>query len=169
MTTRRAHFRFVNSHLEAFGIPGVDAEAVRVAQVDELLAAQAAVAAQSGALPMVYVGDYNSDAPDGAAYTRLLAGVGQDAWTRSHPRDAGSVLLRPDADRPDRAADHADRPRAGQPGVKAATSSPSPATGPRPGCGPPTSAPVVARLVLRPPGTGPSGSGQSVTVLPGLR
>lgn len=91
VTTRRAHFRFVNSHLEAFGIPGVDAEAVRVAQVDELLAAQAAVAAQSGALPMVYVGDYNSDAPDGAAYTRLLAGVGQDAWTRSHPRDAGET------------------------------------------------------------------------------
>ncbi|KRF34079.1 endonuclease/exonuclease/phosphatase family protein [Nocardioides sp. Soil805] len=89
VTTRRASFRFVNSHLEAFGIPGVDAEAVRVAQVGELLAAQDAVAAQSGVLPMVYVGDYNSDAPDAPAYSRLLAGVGQDAWTRSHRRNPG--------------------------------------------------------------------------------
>ena len=62
---------------------------MRVAQVDELLAAQAAVAAESGELPMVYVGDYNSDAPDAPAYSRLLAGVGQDAWTRSHPGDPG--------------------------------------------------------------------------------
>ncbi|WP_457205519.1 endonuclease/exonuclease/phosphatase family protein [Nocardioides sp. P5_C9_2] len=89
VTARRAHFRFVNSHLEAFGLPGVDAEAVRVAQVGELLAAQDTVAAQSGELPMVYVGDYNSDAPDAPAYSRLLAGVGQDAWTRSHRHAAG--------------------------------------------------------------------------------
>ena len=42
----KAELRFVNSHLEAFGIPGQDAEQVRVAQVGELLAAQAAITAQ---------------------------------------------------------------------------------------------------------------------------
>jgi endonuclease/exonuclease/phosphatase family metal-dependent hydrolase len=85
----KATFRFVNSHLEAFGIPGVDAEQVRVAQAGELLAAQAAIATQSGSLPTVYVGDYNSRAPAAAAYSTLLAGVGTDAWTRSHPGDPG--------------------------------------------------------------------------------
>ncbi len=86
---QRTTFRFVNSHLEAFGIPGVDAEQVRVAQAGELLAAQAAIAEQAGDLPMVYVGDYNSRAPDAPAYDRLLAGVGTDAWTRSHPGEPG--------------------------------------------------------------------------------
>jgi endonuclease/exonuclease/phosphatase family metal-dependent hydrolase len=99
----RAVFRFVNSHLEAFGIPGVDAEQVRVAQVGELLAAQAAIAAQAGDLPTVYVGDYNSRAPDAPAYSRLLAGVGMDTWPRTHPGDAGltccfDALVRDPAD-----------------------------------------------------------------------
>lgn len=85
----KARLRFVNSHLEAFGIPGQDAEQVRVAQVGELLAAHAAIATRDGELPMVYVGDYNSDAPDAAAYVRLLAGVGGDAWPRTHPGDPG--------------------------------------------------------------------------------
>ena len=86
----KASFRFVNSHLEAFGIPGVDAEQVRVAQAGELLAAQAALSARVGELPMVYVGDYNSRAPDAPAYALLLAGVGSDAW-RDHPRDSGAT------------------------------------------------------------------------------
>jgi endonuclease/exonuclease/phosphatase family metal-dependent hydrolase len=85
----KATFRFVNSHLEAFGIPGIDGEQVRFAQVGELLAAQDAIAAQSGELPMVYVGDYNSQAPDAAAYSRLLAGVGVDSWVRNHKNDPG--------------------------------------------------------------------------------
>lgn len=85
----RATFRFVNSHLEAFGIPGVDGEQVRVAQVGELLAAQAAVAVQAGKLPIVYVGDYNSSAPQAPAYAGLLTGVGEDAWTRTHPQEPG--------------------------------------------------------------------------------
>jgi hypothetical protein len=87
----RATFRFVNSHLEAFGIAGVDAEQVRVAQAGELLAAQDAVAAQAGELPIIYVGDYNSRAPDAPAYVRLLTSVGQDAWTRTHPHDSGET------------------------------------------------------------------------------
>jgi endonuclease/exonuclease/phosphatase family metal-dependent hydrolase len=87
----RATFRFVNSHLEAFGIPGVDAEQVRVAQVGELLAAQDAIAAQAGTLPLVYVGDYNSAAPEAPAYARLLGAVGEDAWTRGHPHESGET------------------------------------------------------------------------------
>jgi endonuclease/exonuclease/phosphatase family metal-dependent hydrolase len=93
----RARFRFVNSHLEAFGVPGIDGEQVRYLQVGELLAAQDAITAQSGALPMVYVGDYNSRAPDAPAYTRLLAGVGVDAWVRNHPNDAGLTCCFDDA------------------------------------------------------------------------
>lgn len=85
----RATFRFVNSHLEAFGVPGVDAEQVRVAQAGELLAAQDAIAAQAGDLPIVYVGDYNSRAPNAPAYTRLLTEIGVDAWVRNHPNDPG--------------------------------------------------------------------------------
>lgn len=88
---RRAAFRFVNSHLEAFGIPGVDAEQVRVAQAGELLAAQDAIAAQAGKLPIVYVGDYNSSAPQAPAYARLLNAIGNDAWTRAHPNNAGET------------------------------------------------------------------------------
>lgn len=87
----RASFRFVNSHLEAFGIPGVDAEQLRVAQVEELLAAQAAIASQTGKLPIVYVGDYNSSAPQAPAYARLSTAVGVDAWTRTHRRDPGKT------------------------------------------------------------------------------
>jgi hypothetical protein len=89
LTVGKATFRFVNSHLEAFGIPGLDGEQVRVAQVGELLAAQALIATQTGDLPIIYVGDYNSRAPDAPAYTRLLAGVGADAWPRNNPGDPG--------------------------------------------------------------------------------
>lgn len=89
--TGRATFRFVNSHLEAFGIPGVDAEQVRVAQVGELLAAQDDLAARTGELPMVYVGDYNSRAPSAPAYVRLVTAVGMDAWTRNHRNDPGQT------------------------------------------------------------------------------
>ena len=87
--TKLATFRFVNSHLEAFGIPGFDAEQLRVAQVHELLAAQAAIAASDGALPTVYVGDYNSQAPIAPAYSLLVNSVGTDAWTETNPGDPG--------------------------------------------------------------------------------
>lgn len=80
VTAQRAQFRFVNAHLEAFAVPGENAEAYRVAQVAELLAAQAALAATKP-MPIVYAGDYNSEAPDALAYTALVEGVGYDAWT----------------------------------------------------------------------------------------
>jgi len=69
----------------------VDAEQVRVAQVDELIAAQDALATQLGALPLVYVGDYNSRAPDAPAYSRLLAAVGEDAWVSNRHSDSGET------------------------------------------------------------------------------
>jgi endonuclease/exonuclease/phosphatase family metal-dependent hydrolase len=81
VSVRNAHFRFVNSHLEAFDIPGGDAELIRQGQVAELLEAQAQLAERKGKLPTVYVGDYNTAAPSAPAYTQLLAGVGRDAWT----------------------------------------------------------------------------------------
>ena len=89
VTTDKTEFRFVNSHLEAFGIPGVDAEALRVLQVRELLAAQAAITAASGDLPTVYVGDYNSKAPNAPAYSLLVSSVGADAWLKTNPSDPG--------------------------------------------------------------------------------
>ena len=85
----KAKFRFVNSHLEAFGIPGIPAEAIRVAQVQELLAAQAAIAETYGKRPTVYVGDYNSTATTGAAYQLLVSSVGSDAWVDANPGDPG--------------------------------------------------------------------------------
>ena len=107
----KATFRFVNSHLEAFGIPGVDAEQVRVAQVGELLAAQAAIASQAGDLPIVYVGDYNSRAPDAPAYSRLLAGVGCGRLAPEPPRRHRLHLLpRRDPDGPGQPAHLPDRP-----------------------------------------------------------
>jgi hypothetical protein len=87
--TKKAKFRFVNSHLEAFGVPGVDAEQLRYLQVGELLAAQRKIAKRYGKLPMVYVGDYNSSAPTGIAYQRLVKAVGKDAWVAKKPRDPG--------------------------------------------------------------------------------
>ena len=111
LTVGKSTFRFVNSHLEAFGVPGVDGEQVRVAQVGELLAAQAALTTQLGALPMVYVGDYNSDAPDAPAYVRLLAGVGSRRVDAQPPGRPGLHLLpRRDPDRPGQPAHLADRP-----------------------------------------------------------
>lgn len=64
--TAGSTFRFVNTHTEAWG-----PEALRQAQVLELFAAQAAIDGVSGNLPDVYVGDYNTSAPDGGAYTLL--------------------------------------------------------------------------------------------------
>ena len=87
--TKLATFRFVNSHLEAFGIPGVNAEGLRYLQVGELLAAQAQITSDSVALPMVYVGDYNSVAPSAIAYQRLVGSVGSDAWLVTNPDDPG--------------------------------------------------------------------------------
>lgn len=101
--TKLATFRFVNSHLEA-GFVGFDAEPLRVLQVRELLAAQAAIAAETRDLPIVYVGDYNSRAPSAPAYQLLVTSVGSDAWLDTNPSDPGNtccfdaLVKNPDAD-----------------------------------------------------------------------
>jgi endonuclease/exonuclease/phosphatase family metal-dependent hydrolase len=77
VTVKRTKFRFVNAHTEAWG-----PEALREAQVMELFKAQAQIAALSGILPTVYVGDYNSAAPDEGAY-ELLESVLDDAWVEA--------------------------------------------------------------------------------------
>jgi endonuclease/exonuclease/phosphatase family metal-dependent hydrolase len=76
--TKLAHYRFVNSHLEAFEDPLL--EGIRVAQVAELFAAQDAIAQQYGVLPEVYVGDYNTAAPTAPAYLALRGRPLADAW-----------------------------------------------------------------------------------------
>ena len=81
--TRLATFRFVNAHTEAFGT-----ELIRIAQVNELLAAQAANAGANGALPTVYVGDYNSRATGAAAY-QVLASKLDDAWVTTNGNAPG--------------------------------------------------------------------------------
>jgi endonuclease/exonuclease/phosphatase family metal-dependent hydrolase len=72
--------RFVNSHFEAFD-PG---EVVRVAQARELLAGPLATS-----LPVVLVGDFNSNAGPGLAYNVLLGGGFVDAWSVTRPGDPG--------------------------------------------------------------------------------
>jgi hypothetical protein len=83
LRSRLATFRFVNAHTEAWG-----PEAIRIGQVQELFAAQDAITAQSGALPMVYVGDYNSVAPNAGAYQALAQRL-DDAWIEANGSDPG--------------------------------------------------------------------------------
>lgn len=65
-------FRFVSTHLEAFGGPGV-----RAAQARELAAAFA-----DSPHPVVLAGDFNSRPGDGGGAYGILAGAGYaDAWT----------------------------------------------------------------------------------------
>jgi hypothetical protein len=70
-----ATFRFVNSHTEAFS-----PESMRVAQVNELLAAQAGIMPR---LPTIYAGDYNSKAPSAQAYRTLARDGRHDLWVQA--------------------------------------------------------------------------------------
>lgn len=86
--TKLATFRFVNAHTEAWG-----PELLRVGQVLELFAAQDAIADTDGALPMVYVGDYNSDAPNAdlpgeGGYLTLRTRL-DDAWIATNDTAPG--------------------------------------------------------------------------------
>ena len=72
---RGKSYRFVNAHLESFFEP------VQLAQASELLAGPAATG-----LPVILVGDFNSDAEsNGTAYLMLTGGGFTDAWTSSIP------------------------------------------------------------------------------------
>jgi hypothetical protein len=78
LQVNEASFRFVNAHTEAFS-----PEALRVAEVQELLAAQAAITQGAGFLPTVYAGDYNSEAPGADAYVALLDAGLHDLWSQA--------------------------------------------------------------------------------------
>jgi hypothetical protein len=74
-------FRFVNSHFEAFD-PG---EVIRSQQAQELLAGPLATD-----LPVVLLGDFNSDAnAGGLAYGLLIGGGFEDVWTLTNPGEPG--------------------------------------------------------------------------------
>ena len=62
-------YRVVNTHLESF------VQDVRVAQMQELIADF-----DSETLPIIMLGDFNTLAPDGAAYQMLLAAGYVDTW-----------------------------------------------------------------------------------------
>jgi hypothetical protein len=74
------NFRFLTTHLDP------TSPLVQVAQANELLAGPA-----NAAMPLVFVGDFNS-AADGtgtATYGNLIAAGFQDAWSQVHPGDPG--------------------------------------------------------------------------------
>jgi hypothetical protein len=79
--TRGRNFQFINAHLEENTAPQIQA-----AQALELLAGPAATA-----LPVIMVGDFNSDANgnDGTVSYGLLTGAFTDAWNVAHPGDPG--------------------------------------------------------------------------------
>ncbi len=79
---RNREFRFVNSHFEAFD-PG---EFIRVQQARELLAGPL-----DTDLPVVLLGDFNSNAEaNGLAYRILIDEGGfEDAWSTANPGDPG--------------------------------------------------------------------------------
>ncbi|MFA9446363.1 endonuclease/exonuclease/phosphatase family protein [Egicoccus sp. AB-alg6-2] len=85
---RNREFRFVNSHFEAFD-PG---EVVRVAQARELLAG-----ALDTDLPVILVGDFNSDANAGGRAYGVLTGVGGfvDVWSALRPGEPGLTCCHP--------------------------------------------------------------------------
>jgi hypothetical protein len=79
---RNREFRFVNSHFEAFD-PG---EFIRVQQAQELLDGPLHTD-----LPVVLVGDFNSNAEAGGLAYGILTGAGgfEDAWSTANPGDPG--------------------------------------------------------------------------------
>ena len=62
-------YRFVNTHLESF------TQEVRVAQAEELIDSLS-----EETLPIVLLGDFNTQAPDGVAYQLLIAAEYIDTW-----------------------------------------------------------------------------------------
>ena len=67
-------YRVVNTHLEAFE-ESTTMATVRVAQTNELVASL-----QDETLPIILLGDFNTEAPDGTAYQILLDAGYKDVW-----------------------------------------------------------------------------------------
>lgn len=68
-TVEDVTYRFVNTHLESFD------QDVRVAQAQELIDSL-----REETLPIVLLGDFNTQAPDGAAYQLLIDAAYMDTW-----------------------------------------------------------------------------------------
>src|SRR4051812_4431330 len=89
VTADGKRFRFLNTHLEAFS----GNEVVRTAQARELAAGPL-----QATVPVVAVGDFNSDpATTNGAYNVLTSpsqGKLRDAWTATHPGDPGLTCCR---------------------------------------------------------------------------
>lgn len=81
VTTRGRTFRFINTHLEENV-----AAPIQAMQAQELLAGPAATT-----LPVILVGDFNSDAygQDGTTSYALLTQTLTDAWSVAHPTELG--------------------------------------------------------------------------------
>lgn len=84
-TIRGKMFRFLTTHLVS-GFP-----TVRAAQANELVQGPA-----NTSLPVVFVGDFNSDADSGdQTYLNLIAAGFVDAWSVTNPGDPGYTCCHP--------------------------------------------------------------------------
>lgn len=81
-TVEGTTYRFVNTHLESF-----DAE-TRLAQTQELIDSL-----RDETLPILLLGDFNTQAPDGRAYQLLLASEYEDVW---HGENGNTCCQDPD-------------------------------------------------------------------------
>ena len=82
-------YRVVNTHLEATleALPGTlqATQAIRVAQTQELVASLS-----TETLPVILLGDFNTQAPDGPAYKLLLDAAYMDAWRADSEGDGNT-------------------------------------------------------------------------------
>lgn len=69
VTVSGVTYHVVNTHLEHFGDP------IRLAQAQELIASLS-----DETSPVILLGDFNTEAPDGAAYRAIVGAGYQDAW-----------------------------------------------------------------------------------------
>ena len=81
-------YRVVNTHLEAFEESHAIAT-VRVGQTEELVASL-----QDETLPMILLGDFNTEAPHGAAYNMLLDAGYVDVW-QTDSEGTGNTCCQP--------------------------------------------------------------------------
>lgn len=87
-TVGHTSIRFVNTHLEP------ESQAVQEAQANEVIDAL-----RDETLPIVLVGDLNTEAPGGATYNKFLDALYLDAWDkRSNPADASGFTANHDSD-----------------------------------------------------------------------